>query len=172
MCYAYRAARTVIIIVFLLFLLLFPFLFPYVFRETYKLIGGGALSIGPGGHICRLIAQRKLPCKLRATHTHTQTRRQTGLEIAFLLRIIIVNMKFQKLKSECQKKYEEEKKNKTRIRSQLRNDIICGIWSSRVSRSNDFRQTQFITNTHTYIHSGANTQTVLCLATHPKFKFC
>lgn len=35
---------------------------------------GGARSIGPGGHICRLIAQRKLPCKLRATHTHTNTQ--------------------------------------------------------------------------------------------------
>lgn len=142
-------------------------------------LGGEPSQSDLGDTFADLLRSSNFPANC-VLHTHTQTHRQTGLEIAFLLRIIIVNMKFQKLKSECQKKCEEEKKNKTRIRSQLRNDIICGIWSSRVSRSNDFRQTQFITNTHTYIHSGANThtysgantQTVLCLATHPKFKFC
>lgn len=111
MCYAYRAARTVIIIVFLLFLLLFPFLFPYVFRETYKLIEGEPSQSDLGDTFADLLRSSNFPANC-VLHTHTQTRRQTGLEIAFLLRIIIVNMKFQKLKSECQKKCEEEKKNK------------------------------------------------------------
>lgn len=82
---------------------------------------------------------------------------KTPLKIAFLLRIIhpIVNMKFPKLKSECQKEMRRsgrgEGEGETRIRSQHRNDIICGIWTNRALSG----KTQFIANTHTHTDTHA-----------------
>lgn len=141
-----------IIIVFLLLLLLFPSLFPYVFRETYKLIGGEPSQSDLGDTFADLLRSANFPanCVLQ-THTHTLTHTHIDWSgNCFFITYHHCEHEVPEAKKRMPKEMRRSEKNKTRIRSQLRNDIICGIWTSRVSRSNDFGQTQFITNTHTH----------------------